>query len=139
MKRKQALFAAAFITVILALGLVAVGVNAAMNPNGVPVSNSPAAATTADPTNQAQAQIKQLESLIAQYQAREKQYQQQLNQEATQVQQLQSILTQLQNAGVITIQSNGTISLGRGRRGGFDDFGGGNGGNTTNPSGGGSF
>jgi hypothetical protein len=118
MKRKQALFAAALITVLLALGLVAVGVNAAINPNSVPASDSPAGATIAT-TGDAQAQIDQLKGLIAQYQAREKQYQQQLTQASTEVQQLQSILGQLQQAGIITIQRDGSITVGRGRERGF--------------------
>jgi TolA-binding protein len=131
MKRMQAIFAAALITAVIAVGIVAVGVNAAVNTNSVAPSDSPNAAATgaANPNlaanvQTAEAQINQLKSLITQYQAREKQYQQQLSAENTQLQQLQSILAQLQQAGVIRIGSDGTITLGRAR--GFgDDFRGG--------------
>lgn len=114
MKRKQALIAAALMTVVVALSLLAVGVNAALNPNSVPVSNSPTTALAVSSTS-AEGQINQLKSLITQYQAREKQYQQQLSTVNGQVQQLQSVLVQLQQAGVISIQNDGTITLGRGR------------------------
>ena len=128
MKRKQALVAAALITALLAFGLLAVGVNAVFNPNSVPVSNSPAAAASVSGStvngSDAQAQIERLTSLIAQYQARESQYQSQLNQAENQVQQLQSILIQLQRAGVIRIQNDGTILLGRGANAGSGSFSG---------------
>jgi hypothetical protein len=122
MKRKHALLAAALITALTALAILAVGVNAALNPNSVPVNDGPNVALAADPavaggaavSQQAQAQIDQLKALIAQYQGRERQYQQQLNQSNTQVTQFESILTQLQQAGVIRIQNDGTITLGRG-------------------------
>lgn len=117
MKRKQALLAAAVITAILAFGLLGVGINAAMNTNTLPISDRPAAdppttsAAAADPAlAQAQAQIAQLTTLI-------NQYQQALAQDNAQIQQLQTILIQLQRAGVITIQNDGTITLGRTRRG----------------------
>lgn len=116
MKRKQALIAAALMTVVVALSLLAVGVNAAMNPNSVPASDSPTADLAASTSStSAEGQINQLKSLITQYQAREKQYQQQLSTVNGQVQQLQSVLVQLQQAGVISIQNDGTITLGRGR------------------------
>jgi septal ring factor EnvC (AmiA/AmiB activator) len=118
MKRKQAIIAAALITGLLAFGLLAVGVNAVFNPNSVPVSNSPATAASVSGStansSDAQAQIQQLTSLIAQYQAREAEYQSQLSQAESQVQQLESVLIELQRAGVIRIQSDGTIRLGRG-------------------------
>ena len=122
MKRKQALVAAALMTALVAFGLMAVGVNAAMNPNSVPVSNSPAAdLAVSSSSTTAEGQISQLKSLISQYQAREKQYQDQLSTVNSQVQQLQSVLVQLQQAGIITIQNNGAITLGRGRSGRGDD------------------
>ena len=118
MKRMQAIVAAAIITAALGFGLLAVGVNAAMNTNSVPPSDSPASAAVAtgvnaDTTQQALEQINQLKSLIAQYQTQATQYQQQLAQANAQVQQLQNVLLQLQQAGVIRIQSNGSITLGR--------------------------
>ena len=139
MKRMQAIFAAALITTIIALGIVGVGVNAAINPNSVPPSNSPnaavAVATTADPNlasavQTAQTQIDQLKSLITQYQAREQQYQsqqqqyqQQISAANAQLQQLQAILTQLQQAGVIRIAADGTITVGSSLTRGFGDDG----------------
>jgi septal ring factor EnvC (AmiA/AmiB activator) len=126
MKRIQALVAALIITSLVGLGMAAIGVNALVNPNSVPVSNSPnspSAAVVTTSSDQAQAQIAQLEARIAQYQAREQQYQAQLNQETqrlsqaeSQVQQLQGILVELQNLGVIQIQRDGTIQLFTGRR-----------------------
>src|SRR5512142_3354745 len=147
MKRVQALIAAGIVTVLLTLGLVAVGVNAAFNANSVPPSDSPTATAKASNTaavvdaSQAQAQaaelqqalqqINQLKALIAQYQTQDKQYQQQIDQANTQVQQLQSILIQLQRAGVIQVQGDGSIVVGR-QRGG-DGFGRGSfGGNSFN-------
>ena len=47
MKRLQGLIAAAFITVLVALGMLVIGVNAVANANSVPVSDSPAQASTA--------------------------------------------------------------------------------------------
>jgi hypothetical protein len=116
MKRKQALIAAALMTALVAFGLVAVGVNAAINPNSVPVSNSPSTDLAASVSStSAEGQINQLKTLISQYQAREKQYQQQLSTINGQMQQVQSVLVQLQQAGLITIQNDGSITLGRNR------------------------
>jgi peptidoglycan hydrolase CwlO-like protein len=136
MKRLQGLIAATLVTVIIALGMVAIGVNAASNSNSVPVSNSPAQASTATTSNVVnisnsaadQAQIKQLQDTIKQYQDREKQYQdrekqyqtelakvsQQMNDATAQAQQLQQILVALQQRGVIRISDDGRISIPRG-------------------------
>ncbi len=119
MKRLIAILTAAVMTSLIALGMLVVGVNAMMNPNSVPVSDSPDApaavaqtTTTSDP--QAAAQINQLKALVTQYQNREKQYQTQIDQLNQQVQQLQSVLTQLQRRGVIRINGDGSIQLRRG-------------------------
>ncbi len=68
LKRLQALIAATIVTGIIAVGMFIVGANAILNPNSIPVSNSPAAAGTANnaPSSdvQAQAEINQLQSLI---------------------------------------------------------------------------
>lgn len=139
MKRIQALLAAVLITGLVGLGMLAIGVNAALNTNTIPVSDSPqnvaVAASEIDPQaqtqaassliaqyqdrekqyqaqlNQATAKIQQLNSLVTQYQTREKQYQTQLNQANQQNQQFQSILTELQRRGIIRIASDGTIQL----------------------------
>ena len=113
MKRMQALIAASLITAVLAACMLAIGVNAAMNQNVVPVLDVTAApngiasfAPVAD-----QSQITQLTNLVKQYQDREKQYQSQLNQANTQLQQYQSTLQDLQRRGIIRINSDGTIQL----------------------------
>ena len=123
MKRMQAIIAAVLITAVMAAGMLAVGVSAAVNTNSVPPSNSPNAAVATGTSNPnqaasvqtAQTQIDQLKSLIAQYQTREKQYQQQISTDNAQMQQLQSVLTQLQQAGIIRINADGSISVGRAR------------------------
>jgi predicted Rossmann fold nucleotide-binding protein DprA/Smf involved in DNA uptake len=118
MKRLEAIIAAAIITGVVALCMLLIGVNALLNPNSVPVSDSPvttalnSTSTTVDP-----AQVTQLQSLVTQYQSREKQYQTQLDQANTQLQQYQQVLIELQNAGVIQITSDGQILLRRGRGG----------------------
>jgi hypothetical protein len=139
MKRLQGFIAATLVTVIIALGMVAIGVNAASNSNSVPVSDSPAqaaqasAATTSNVVNISnsaadQAQIKQLQDTLKQYQDREKQYQdrekqyqtelakvsQQMNDATAQAEQLQQILIALQQRGVINISADGRISIPRG-------------------------
>ena len=95
MKRLQGLIAATLVTVIIGLGMVAIGVNAASNADSVPVSDSPASASQASGSQASasqvsattsqivnvsntaadQAQIDQLQATVKQYQAREKQYQ----------------------------------------------------------------
>jgi len=138
MKRLQGLIAATLVTVIIGLGMVAIGVNAASNADSVPVSDSPAQAATAAATSSQvvnvsntaadQSQIKQLQDTIQQYQNREKQYQdrekqyqtelakvtQQMNDATAQAQQLQQILVALQQRGVIQISDDGRISIPRG-------------------------
>ncbi len=138
MKKISAIIAATIITAIVGFGMLIVGANAIFNPNSVPVSNTPAnsqadppATVGSAPSGDAQAQIAQLQNLVQQYQGREKQYQSQIaqyqsqvNQLNSQVQQMQGILVQLQRRGIISIQSDGTIQLGRGGFGG-GGFGGG--------------
>jgi peptidoglycan hydrolase CwlO-like protein len=141
MKRLRGLIAATLVTVIIGLGMVAIGVNAASNTNSVPVTDSPAsnspaqaaAVTTSNVVNISnsaadQAQIKQLQDTIQQYQNREKQYQdrekqyqtelarvsQQMNDATAQTDQLKQILMALQERGVIQISSDGRISIPRG-------------------------
>ena len=121
MKRFQGLIAATFITGIVAVGMVGIGVNAASNTNTVPVSNSPAktaqvsASTAADQTS---AQIDQLQNLIKQYQSREQQYQteikslsQKLNDANATADQARQILQALQERGIIQITRDGQILL----------------------------
>jgi len=115
MKRLYALIAAAIITGLVGLGMLAIGVNAMLNPNTVAASNAPGdPATNVSATSpDAQAQVRQLQDLVAQYQDREKQYQAQLNQEDTQLQQYQQLLIELQRRGLIRINGDGSIQLPR--------------------------
>jgi septal ring factor EnvC (AmiA/AmiB activator) len=133
MKRLQALIAAAIVTGLIGLGMLAIGVNAALNTNVVAASNAPGdpPAAVASTTPQAQAQISQLEGLIKQYQNREQQYQAQLNQATTQLeqantqlQQYQQLLVELQRRGLIRIGSDGSIQVPRRGFLGGDDNGG---------------
>ena len=147
MKRVQALVAALVMTVLIGLCMLAVGVNAVFNQNTVPILDAPPSAAAAsnqvDSPNQVnsqapsqsdslvqqyqarekqyQDQIQQLNNLVKQYQDREKQYQTQLNQanaatqQATQTaQQLQNILAELQRRGIIRVMSDGSIQIRRG-------------------------
>ena len=121
MKRLQGLIAATFITGIVALGMVGIGVNAASNPNSVVVSNSPAQTvqvSTNTATDQTSAQLDQLQNLIKQYQSREQQYQteikslsQKLSDANATADQAQQILQALQERGIIQITRDGRILL----------------------------
>lgn len=119
--RKQivALLAAMLITGTIAMSMLVIGVNAMTNQNGTTVSNSLASSAAAgsipSASDQAQ-QIAQLQSEVAQYQAREQQYKAaldsdntQLAQTASEVQMIQQLLSYLQNRGLITIDSQGKI------------------------------
>ena len=144
MKQIMAIIAALFITGFTGFGIFAIGSNAYLNTNTVPIQNSPGdtattvitATVSTDPQADAtyQAQIKQLQDLITQYQTREKQYQSELSQAAQrlsdansqaqqyqdEVQQLQNVLVQLQQRGVIRINQNGQILI-PSQRGDFGD------------------
>jgi uncharacterized protein YpmS len=123
MRKQVTAFLFAFIiTAIVALAMLVVGVNAATNPNGVAVSNSPSSAaanvTTSTSSSSNQSQIDLLKSQLAQYQAREKQYQaalnsdnQQLTQASQETQMVQQLLGYLQNRGLIQISNQGQITV----------------------------
>jgi len=121
MRKQIVAFLFAFIiTAIIALSMLVVSVNAAFNPNGVKVSNSPNSAVANNSTNtsSSQEQIVQLQSLVAQYQAREQQYQaalnsdnQQLSQASQEIQMIQQLLAYLQSRGLIQIDNQGQISV----------------------------
>jgi septal ring factor EnvC (AmiA/AmiB activator) len=126
MKRIQAVIAAVMITGLVGLGMLAIGVNAALNPNTVAVSNAPGdppAPAVAATSSQTQTQINHLQDLIAQYQNREKQYQAELNQADTQLQQYQALLAELQRRGLIRVNSDGSIQLRQRGFGSGDDGG----------------
>jgi uncharacterized protein YlxW (UPF0749 family) len=118
-KQYTALLVAFVITACIGAGMLLISVSALVNKNGVPVADSPAAATaTAQATTAEQAQIQQLQSLVAQYQTREVKYQselqsagQGLQQANDQLRQYQMLLAALQDRGVITIDSSGRVSI----------------------------
>jgi septal ring factor EnvC (AmiA/AmiB activator) len=121
MKRLQGLIAATFITAIVAVGTVGIGVNALSNPNSVAVSNSPAQAAQVSAnaaTDQTSAEIDQMQNLIKQYQSREQQYQteikslsQKLSDANATANQSQQVLQALQERGIIQITRDGRIFL----------------------------
>ncbi len=129
-KQAPALIAALLITLVVGLGMVVMGGNAAVNKNSVPIQDAPgqnaqAVSGSSDPAASSQAQVEQLQSLVAQYQAREQQYQEQLNtaqqqlndaqsqldQASQTIQQYQRVLVFLQRRGLIQIDQNGRIFL----------------------------
>jgi|WetSurMetagenome_2_1015567.scaffolds.fasta_scaffold366251_2 hypothetical protein len=126
MRKQLIAFIVAFaITGVVALGIMAVGVNAAVNTNSVVASNSLAQAAVVSPgsaSTSTDAQVAQLQALVNQYQQREQQYQQALQQDQTQLSQatqemqtIQQLLTYLQNHHLIFIDSQGNITVtGRG-------------------------
>ena len=120
--RKQigALLAAILITGSIAMSMLVVGVNAMTNMNGTAVSNTPAAVAAAGSTTTSsdQALIAQLQAQVAQYQTREQQYQAalssdnaQLTQAASELQTIQQLLAFLQSHGLISIDSQGQITV----------------------------
>ena len=119
MRKQWIAFLVAFvITGVIALSILIVGVSAAVNPNGVPVSNSPSqaalqGATSSTSTDQ---QVAQLQNQITQYQAALQNDQAQLNQASQEMQMVQQLLTYLQQRGIIQIDSQGQITV-IGRRG----------------------
>lgn len=117
-KQIPAIIASLLITLAIALGMFVMGGDAVLNPNGVPVQNTPGAVSTADPSSTTQSQLQQLQSLVTQYQQREQQYQSelsaaqtQLDQATTTIQQYQRLLQALQNCGLITIDNSGRVFL----------------------------
>ncbi len=118
-KQYTALLAAFAITICIAAGMLLVSGSALLNKNGIPVADSPAAATaTAEVRTAEQAQIQQLQSMVTEYQTREVKYQselqsagQDLQKANDQMRQYQMLLMALQNRGYITIDRNGQISI----------------------------
>jgi uncharacterized protein YlxW (UPF0749 family) len=130
-KQLPALITAILVTGFIALVMVVTSVNALFNKNSTAVSNSPTVSQNAAASNVAssmeQAQIKQLQDRINEYQKREQQYQQLLQTDQSQLQQAQAQLQQasaqmeqfknfvlvLQQRGLITIQSDGSVTINR--------------------------
>lgn len=131
MKRLQGLIAAAVTTIVISLGMLVIGADAATNTNRAPVNDTPAqaaqaslaktsstnaTANTATATDPAQAQIAQLQGLVKQYQDREKQYQAEIKSQAqkladanNQAATFQQVLQALQERGLIQITRDGRI------------------------------
>jgi len=116
-----AAFAAALVmTALIAVAMLAFGVNALFNPNTVTTAQA-AGATAGEATSLSssdQVTLDQLQARIVEYQQREAQYQEeiksatdQVNQLSQQNQQYQELLNALQNAGVIQITSNGRVFI----------------------------
>ncbi len=116
-KQYTALLAAFLITICVGAGMLLVSGSALLNKNGLPVANSPAQATaTAEYKSAEQAQIDQLQQLVAEYQTREEKYQnelanagQQFDQANNQIRQYQMILLALQSRGLISIDQDGRV------------------------------
>ena len=113
-KHVPALIAAFGITAIVGVLMLGLGANALMNKNVITAQ----AATNTDLTNLDNASPEELKTLIAEYQSREVQYQEELNlasdqidQANGQIEQYQAFITALQNAGVIRINPNGQVTV----------------------------
>jgi peptidoglycan hydrolase CwlO-like protein len=118
-KQYTALLAAFAITICMGAAMLLVSGSALINRNGIPVADSPAAATaTAQAKTAEQAQIQQLQSLVTEYQTREVKYQaelksagQDLDRANNQMRQYQMLLLALQNRGYISIDPSGRILI----------------------------
>ena len=124
MKKLPAFFAAFLITAVIGAAMLAVGLNAVLNPNSVALADAPAGTQVSQVSTQdnSQAQVAQLQALVAQYQQREQQYQDRLSEAAQQletqnaeVQGYQQILIELQRRGVIQVTQDGTLLIPSGR------------------------
>jgi len=117
-KRKKhisAMIIAFVMTGLVAILMLALGVNALFNQNVTSAEAAPAAMQIADLDSMT---VEELRDLVLQYQDREMQYQAELVQAAdqlsetnAQLQQSNGLLTELQNAGVIQIDGSGQITL----------------------------
>lgn len=122
-----AVLIALLVTACLAAPMFAISGAALINKNGIPASDSPPGppgSTEMSPAGQGD-QVRQLQSLLAQYQDREQQYQQreqQLREQLTQAnaqiqqdqrafQQVQVLLEALQQKGLIQLTADGRILI----------------------------
>ena len=127
-KHAAALAAAVLISICAAVAIFAIGGAALLNRSGVKAANagakgagvSDAAIVQRTQLEQMQVQILQYQAREEQYQQREQQYQQVLDEAQSKVQaaqeqsqQLQSLLNELQQRGLITIGSDGSIIINR--------------------------
>ncbi len=116
-----AFIAAIGMTALVALAILALGLNALFNHNTVPTVSKPTTAASDPPAATGSMTVQQLQALVQQYQSRESQYQTQLNLAASQIntlsqqnQQYQQLISALQQAGVIRIGSDGSVYLNQG-------------------------
>lgn len=131
-KTFPAVVAALLITVCLAGGMFAVGGGSFLTSASAAPAATQVVAVQVPQTDPSQA------ALIAEYQAREVQYQAQINEAVSrittanqqvelanqQVQQYQALIADLQNQGLITVGSDGTVTVNQQQQGFFSFFGG---------------
>ena len=123
-KHAAALVAAVLITICAGAAIFAIGGAALINKSGVAASSSKspgisdAALVQRTQLEQMQVQILQYQAREQRYQARERQYQQVLDEAQSQVeaaqrqsQQTQALLSELQQRGLITVGSDGSIFI----------------------------
>jgi peptidoglycan hydrolase CwlO-like protein len=122
-KSISAFIAAVLVTGLLVVVMVLVGQDAL----GTSTAKAERVTTSASVPADAAAQYAQI---IAQYQSREAQYQAQLNHASDQIntanqqiQQYHSLLEQLQGSGLISIDSNGSVTINQPSQPGFTPFG----------------
>lgn len=125
-KQATAILIAFLMTACVGISILGIGSVALFNKQGITPSNSQKVQASNVGLSQSP-DVKQLQDLVAQYQAREKQYQdrekqyqQQLAQAQAQIQadqqqmqQVQLLLGALQQRGVITVSSDGQIFINR--------------------------
>jgi hypothetical protein len=117
-KQIPALIASLLITSIVGIGMFAMGVNALLNKDSVPIQNSPNTNILSDGSSTNLSQSEQMQNLIAQYQEREKEYQDelsatrdQLDQALAMIQQYQGLFQYLQGRGLIQIDRDGRVFI----------------------------
>lgn len=112
MKRIPALVAAALVTAVMAIGMLAIGWNAwfaSVRDTPAAPAGQPASAIL---DSGGAGDVGRLQRQVTEQQAQIQSLQQQLDQANQQVQQLQGVLGALQQRGIIRINSDGTIQLG---------------------------
>lgn len=116
----------AFLAALLVTGLLA-GVMILIGQDAFGTSTAKAEAAATAATTVSPDTVAQYEQVVKQYEAREAQYQaqiaqatDQINTANQQIQQYQSLLEQLQSAGLITIASDGSVTVNQTSQPGFD-------------------
>jgi uncharacterized protein (DUF2252 family) len=116
-KALPALVAGLVMTIFIVVATLAVGLNAFFNRS---VSSAQAAGQVDLQASADQATLQDLQALVAQYQAREVQYKDELQQATDQISQIneqnqnyQQLVQALQNAGIIQIRPDGRVLISR--------------------------